>query len=90
PALGPVGGMITKGINLGSSAIDVIGGNYNMGTFNTDYLVQDDVAVCTYIPFPNHTVDKGGYVIITHSNGLIACKSTTNTYIQTATATWFK
>ncbi|KAA6389696.1 MAG: hypothetical protein EZS28_014779 [Streblomastix strix] len=66
------------------------GGNYNMGTFNPEYLVQDDVAVCTYIPFPNHTVDKGGYVIITHSNGLIACKSTTNTYIQCASASWFK
>ncbi|KAA6393836.1 MAG: hypothetical protein EZS28_010638 [Streblomastix strix] len=33
--------------------------NYNMGTFNTDYLVQDDVAVISYIPFPNHTVEKG-------------------------------
>ncbi|KAA6389102.1 MAG: hypothetical protein EZS28_015371 [Streblomastix strix] len=27
-------------------------GNYNAGTFNTDYLVQHDVAVATYIPFP--------------------------------------
>ncbi|KAA6358591.1 MAG: hypothetical protein EZS28_045882 [Streblomastix strix] len=26
PALGPVGGLIIKGINLGSSAFDVIGG----------------------------------------------------------------
>ncbi|KAA6384126.1 MAG: hypothetical protein EZS28_020348 [Streblomastix strix] len=66
------------------------GGNNNMGTFNTDYLVQDDVAVITYIPFPNHTVDKGGYVSITHSTGLITCKSTTNTYIQCASVTWFK
>ncbi|KAA6357750.1 MAG: hypothetical protein EZS28_046723, partial [Streblomastix strix] len=57
------------------------GGNYNMGTFNTDYLVQDDVYVITYIAFPNHTVANGGYVSIAHSNGLISCKSTTNTYI---------
>ncbi|KAA6399234.1 MAG: hypothetical protein EZS28_005235 [Streblomastix strix] len=64
--------------------------NYNMGTFNTDYLVQDDVAVITYIPFPNHTFDKGGYVSITHSTGLITCKSTTNTYIQCVSATKFK
>ncbi|KAA6397771.1 MAG: hypothetical protein EZS28_006697, partial [Streblomastix strix] len=51
---------------------------------------QDDVAVITYIPFPNNTVDKGGYVSITHSTGLITCKSTINTYIQCASATWFK
>ncbi|KAA6397573.1 MAG: hypothetical protein EZS28_006903 [Streblomastix strix] len=76
--------------NLYIFSLLAAGGNYNMGTFNPDYLVQDDVAVITYIPFPNHTVDKGGYVIITHSNGLIACKSTTNTYIQCASATWFK
>ncbi|KAA6355618.1 MAG: hypothetical protein EZS28_048855, partial [Streblomastix strix] len=54
------------------------------------FSIQDDVAVATYISFPNHTVDKGGYIIITHSNGLIACKSTTNTYIQCASATWVK
>ncbi|KAA6372155.1 MAG: hypothetical protein EZS28_032318 [Streblomastix strix] len=68
----------------------VNGGNYNMGTFNPDYFVQDDVAVITYIPFPNHTVDKGGYVSIIYSIGLITCKSTTNTYIQCASATWIK
>ncbi|KAA6366856.1 MAG: hypothetical protein EZS28_037618 [Streblomastix strix] len=54
------------------------------------FSIQDDVAVATYISFPNHTVDKGGYIIITHSNGLIACKSTINTYIQCASATWVK
>ncbi|KAA6371840.1 MAG: hypothetical protein EZS28_032633 [Streblomastix strix] len=42
------------------------------------FSIQDDVAVITYIPFPNHTVDKGGYQSITHSTGLITCKSTTN------------
>ncbi|KAA6376668.1 MAG: hypothetical protein EZS28_027801, partial [Streblomastix strix] len=52
--------------------------------------IQDDVAAITYIPFPNHTVDKGGYVSITHSTGLITCKSTTNTYIQCASATSVK
>ncbi|KAA6398158.1 MAG: hypothetical protein EZS28_006316 [Streblomastix strix] len=31
----------------------------------TAFRVQDDVAVITHIPFPNHTVDKGSY-IITH------------------------
>ncbi|KAA6389567.1 MAG: hypothetical protein EZS28_014903, partial [Streblomastix strix] len=66
------------------------GGNYNMGTFNPDYLVYDDVAVITYIPFPNHTVDKGGYLSIIHSIRLITCKSTTNTYIQCASATQVK
>ncbi|KAA6394453.1 MAG: hypothetical protein EZS28_010020 [Streblomastix strix] len=76
--------------NLYIFSLLACGGNYNMGTFNTDYLVQDDVAVITYIPFPNHTVDKGGYVSITHSTGLITCKSTTNTYIQCASATWVK
>ncbi|KAA6391057.1 MAG: hypothetical protein EZS28_013414, partial [Streblomastix strix] len=65
-------------------------GNYNIGTFNTDYLVQDDIAVATYIPFQIHIVDKGGYVSITHSTGLINCKSTSNTYIQCASATWVK
>ncbi|KAA6371135.1 MAG: hypothetical protein EZS28_033337, partial [Streblomastix strix] len=54
------------------------------------FSILDEEAVITYIPFPNHTVDKGGYVCITHSNGLIAFKSTTNTYIQCATATWVK
>ncbi|KAA6389722.1 MAG: hypothetical protein EZS28_014748 [Streblomastix strix] len=66
------------------------GGNYNVGTFNTDYLDQDNIAIITYVPFPNNTVDKGGYVSITHSTGLITLKSTTNTYIQCASATWFK
>ncbi|KAA6404470.1 MAG: hypothetical protein EZS28_000021 [Streblomastix strix] len=66
------------------------GGNYNMGTFNSDYLVQDDVAVITYIPFPNHTVDKGGYLSITYLIGLITCKSTTKTYIKCASATQVK
>ncbi|KAA6384053.1 MAG: hypothetical protein EZS28_020421 [Streblomastix strix] len=51
------------------------------------FSVQDDVAVITYIPFPNNTVDTGGYVSFTHSTGLITCKSTTNTYIQCASAT---
>ncbi|KAA6383061.1 MAG: hypothetical protein EZS28_021412 [Streblomastix strix] len=37
------------------------------------FSVQDDVAVITYIPFPNYTVDKGGYVSITRSTGLITC-----------------
>ncbi|KAA6387198.1 MAG: hypothetical protein EZS28_017274 [Streblomastix strix] len=52
--------------------------------------IQDDIAVATYIPFPSHTVDKGGYVIITHANGLINCKSTSDTYIQCASAIWVK
>ncbi|KAA6394710.1 MAG: hypothetical protein EZS28_009764 [Streblomastix strix] len=68
----------------------VYSGAYNAGTFNCDYLVQDNVAVITYIPFPNHTVDKGGYVSITHSTGLNALRSTFNIYIQCASATWFK
>ncbi|KAA6403789.1 MAG: hypothetical protein EZS28_000682 [Streblomastix strix] len=76
--------------NLNIFSLLANGGNFNVGTFNPDYLVQDDVAVITYIPFPNNTVDKGGYVIITHSIGLITCKSTTNTYIQCASATWVK
>ncbi|KAA6397417.1 MAG: hypothetical protein EZS28_007057 [Streblomastix strix] len=66
------------------------GGNYNAGTFNPEYLVQDDTAVATYIPFPNHTVDNGGYVMITHSIGLITLKSTTNIFIQRASAIQFK
>ncbi|KAA6367257.1 MAG: hypothetical protein EZS28_037216, partial [Streblomastix strix] len=45
------------------------------------FSVQDEEAVATYISFPNNTVDKGGYVSITHSIGLITCKSTSNTYI---------
>ncbi|KAA6388984.1 MAG: hypothetical protein EZS28_015487 [Streblomastix strix] len=32
--------------------------NYNAGSINPDYFVQDDVAVITYISFPNHIVDK--------------------------------
>ncbi|KAA6358484.1 MAG: hypothetical protein EZS28_045989, partial [Streblomastix strix] len=48
--------------DLTSSAFSANGGNYNAGTFNPDYLVQDDVAVITYIPFPNITVDKGVYI----------------------------
>ncbi|KAA6399578.1 MAG: hypothetical protein EZS28_004900 [Streblomastix strix] len=76
--------------NLYIFSLLAYGGNYNAGTSNPDYLVQDDVAVITYIPFPNHTVDKGGYVSITHSTGLITLKSTTNTYIQYASATWIK
>ncbi|KAA6374696.1 MAG: hypothetical protein EZS28_029776 [Streblomastix strix] len=75
--------------NLYIFSLLACGGNYNMGTFNPDYLVQND-NVITYIPFPNQTVDKGGYVSITHSTGLITCKSTTNTYSQCASATWIK
>ncbi|KAA6388055.1 MAG: hypothetical protein EZS28_016419 [Streblomastix strix] len=76
--------------NLYIFSLLACGGNYNMGTINTDYLVQDDIALVTYIPFPNHTIDKDGYVSITHSTGLITCKSTTNTYIQCTSATWFE
>ncbi|KAA6389538.1 MAG: hypothetical protein EZS28_014931 [Streblomastix strix] len=65
-------------------------GNYNAGTFNPDYLVQDDVVIATYILFPNHTVNKGGYVSITHSTGLITLKSTIIKYIQCASASWVK
>ncbi|KAA6404431.1 MAG: hypothetical protein EZS28_000052 [Streblomastix strix] len=54
------------------------------------FSVYDDIALITYTSFPNHTVDKGGYVSITHSTGLITCKSTTKTYIQCASATWDK
>ncbi|KAA6311111.1 MAG: hypothetical protein EZS28_056189, partial [Streblomastix strix] len=54
------------------------------------FSIQDDVAVIKYIPFPNHTVDKGGYVSITHSTGLITRKSTSNIYIQCASATLIK
>ncbi|KAA6397971.1 MAG: hypothetical protein EZS28_006497 [Streblomastix strix] len=53
-------------------------------------VVEDDRAVATYIFSPNHTIDKGGYVMITHSTGLINCKSTSNTYIQCVSATWVK
>ncbi|KAA6353007.1 MAG: hypothetical protein EZS28_051466, partial [Streblomastix strix] len=35
------------------------------------FSVQDDVAVITYISFSNNTVNKGGYVTITHSTGPI-------------------
>ncbi|KAA6360497.1 MAG: hypothetical protein EZS28_043977, partial [Streblomastix strix] len=76
--------------NLYIFSLLACGGTYNMGTVNTDYLVQNDDAVATYISYPNQTVDKGGYVIITHSNGLIACRSTNNTLIQCASATWVK
>ncbi|KAA6387864.1 MAG: hypothetical protein EZS28_016609 [Streblomastix strix] len=65
-------------------------GNYNVGTFNPYYLVQDDVAAITYIPFPNRIVDNGGYISIIHLTGLITLKSTTNIYIQCESATWFK
>ncbi|KAA6390799.1 MAG: hypothetical protein EZS28_013674 [Streblomastix strix] len=76
--------------NLYVFALLANGGNYNVGTFNPDYLVQDDIAVIKYILFPNHTVDKGGYISITHSIELTTCKSTTNTYIYCASATWVK
>ncbi|KAA6402149.1 MAG: hypothetical protein EZS28_002323 [Streblomastix strix] len=65
-------------------------GNYNAGTFNPDQLVQADTAFATYIPFSNSTIDNGGYVMITHPTGLITIKSYTNSYIQCASATWFK
>ncbi|KAA6377725.1 MAG: hypothetical protein EZS28_026747, partial [Streblomastix strix] len=45
--------------NLYILSLLAYGGNYNIGTFYTDYLVQDDIFVATYIPFPNQTVDKG-------------------------------
>ncbi|KAA6402764.1 MAG: hypothetical protein EZS28_001709 [Streblomastix strix] len=95
PAFSNMNGAVIqyKLIRIGSLYIFSLlanGGNYIIGTFNTDYLVQDDVAIITYIPFPNHTVDKGGYVSITDSTGLITYKSTTNTYIQWASATWVK
>ncbi|KAA6390949.1 MAG: hypothetical protein EZS28_013527 [Streblomastix strix] len=61
--------------------------NYNAGTFDIVCLVKDDIAVMIYIPFPNHTVDKGCYLAITHSTGHIAQKSTNSTYIQCASAT---
>ncbi|KAA6371336.1 MAG: hypothetical protein EZS28_033136, partial [Streblomastix strix] len=32
------------------------------------FSIQDDVAVTTYIPFPNSAIDKGDYAMITHSN----------------------
>ncbi|KAA6384119.1 MAG: hypothetical protein EZS28_020354 [Streblomastix strix] len=73
--------------DLSSSAFSTYGGNYNAGTFNPDYLVIDDTAVATFIPFPNNTIDKGGCVMITHSTGLITLKSNTNTYIQCVSAT---
>ncbi|KAA6398717.1 MAG: hypothetical protein EZS28_005755 [Streblomastix strix] len=76
--------------NLYIFSLLVNGGTFNAGTFNPNYFVQDDVSVMTYIPFPNYTVDKGGYVSITHSNGIINLKLTTNTYIQCASAAWFK
>ncbi|KAA6367478.1 MAG: hypothetical protein EZS28_036995, partial [Streblomastix strix] len=44
-------------------------GNCNAGTINPDYLVIDDTAVATCIPFPNSTIDKEDYVMITHSTG---------------------
>ncbi|KAA6396570.1 MAG: hypothetical protein EZS28_007903 [Streblomastix strix] len=83
----------SKLIRIGSLYIFSLlayGGNYNMGTFNPDYLVTDDTAVATYIPFPNRTIDKRGYVMITRSIGLITLKSYTNSYIQCASATWVK
>ncbi|KAA6379325.1 MAG: hypothetical protein EZS28_025147 [Streblomastix strix] len=54
------------------------------------FSVIDDVALVIYITLPNNTVYEEGYVSITHSTGLITCKSTTNTYIQCASATWVK
>ncbi|KAA6399773.1 MAG: hypothetical protein EZS28_004699 [Streblomastix strix] len=41
--------------------IEMNGGNDNAGKFNTDYFVQVDIAVMIYIPFQNHSVDKGDY-----------------------------
>ncbi|KAA6382319.1 MAG: hypothetical protein EZS28_022154, partial [Streblomastix strix] len=76
--------------NLYIFSLLAYGGNYNAGTFNPDYLVTDDTAVATYIPFPSSTIDKGGYVMITHSTGLITLKSTINTQIQCASATCIK
>ncbi|KAA6385257.1 MAG: hypothetical protein EZS28_019213, partial [Streblomastix strix] len=73
---------------LTSSAFNGMNRNYNAGTFNPKYLVQDDIAVITYIPFPNHTIDKGGYVSITHPTGFFTQQSTTNTYIQCASYAW--
>ncbi|KAA6389489.1 MAG: hypothetical protein EZS28_014986 [Streblomastix strix] len=49
----------------GDKLISSFGGIEDLTSFA--FSVQDDVAVITYIPFPNHTVDKGGYVSITHS-----------------------
>ncbi|KAA6403098.1 MAG: hypothetical protein EZS28_001376 [Streblomastix strix] len=72
---------------LSSSAFS---GNYNAGTFNPDYLVTHDTTAAIYIPFPNSTIEKGGYVMITHSNGLMTLKLTFNTNIQCASATWLK
>ncbi|KAA6397013.1 MAG: hypothetical protein EZS28_007454 [Streblomastix strix] len=57
--------------NLYIFSIVATGGNYNIGTFDTSYLAIDDQAVATYISFPNSTVDKGGYLSITHSTGVI-------------------
>ncbi|KAA6371772.1 MAG: hypothetical protein EZS28_032701 [Streblomastix strix] len=76
--------------NLYIFSLLAYGRNYNARTFNPDYLVIDDMAVATYIPFPNRTIDKDGNVMITHSTGLITLKSNTNTYIQYASATWVK
>ncbi|KAA6402905.1 MAG: hypothetical protein EZS28_001567 [Streblomastix strix] len=76
--------------NLYIFSLLAYGGNYNVGIFNPYYLVQDDTAIATYIPFPNSTIDKRGYVMITHSTDLITLKSNTNTYIQCASATQVK
>ncbi|KAA6379154.1 MAG: hypothetical protein EZS28_025320 [Streblomastix strix] len=76
--------------NFNTFSLLAYGRNYNAGTINPDYLVIDDTAVATYIPFPNSIIDKGGYVMITHSTGLMTLKSNTNTNIQCASATWVK
>ncbi|KAA6390922.1 MAG: hypothetical protein EZS28_013552 [Streblomastix strix] len=46
------------------------GRTYNEGILNTDYLVTVDVAVAIYISFANNTVDKGDFLMITHSTGV--------------------
>ncbi|KAA6370126.1 MAG: hypothetical protein EZS28_034347 [Streblomastix strix] len=67
-----------------------IGGIYNVGTINPNYLVQNGTSTSTYIPFPNCTNDNGGYLLITHSTGSMNIRSTQNTQLQCASATWVK
>ncbi|KAA6393092.1 MAG: hypothetical protein EZS28_011378 [Streblomastix strix] len=76
--------------NLYIFSLLVYGSKYYAGTFNPDYLVTDDTAVATYIPFPNSTIDKGGYIMITHSTGLKTLESNSNSHIQCASVTLVK
>ncbi|KAA6382367.1 MAG: hypothetical protein EZS28_022107 [Streblomastix strix] len=67
-----------------------IGGSYNSGTFDIQYLVQNGTSTYTLFSFPNSTTERPAFVEISHTNGNIAVKSSNSTFIQCASATWVK